>query len=61
MNKIGLILETVTGLLWPASAAIKPHEPLSIKGAIFTEPTLPPVVEICVPSLDQERRLNKDY
>ena len=52
--------ETVTGLLCPERAAIRPQELRLIKGAMLCCPALPPVVEMKVPSADQDNLLKRD-
>ena len=56
----GFILDTEMAFEWPDKAASKPQLFLSMRGAIWQGPTLPPVVEIKAPSEDHESRRKRD-
>lgn len=47
----------LTELRWPAKQAESFHVDLSIKGTMYSPYTLPPVVEMNVPSEDQDSLL----
>ena len=54
-----MILETEIGFMCPDNAASRFQLDLSMRGAIFSDPNLPPVVAINAPSEDQESLRNR--
>ena len=59
LYRVGLIREVVIGFVCPERAAPSVQSPLLMSGAMLCGPARPPVVEIKVPSLDQESLLNR--
>ena len=54
-----MILETEIGFMCPDKAASRFQLDLSMSGAIFSDPNLPPVVAMNAPSEDQESLRNR--